>query len=237
MSSPSTRRSTRGAVLTEAVIVLPVLLLTMLVMMQIALLFHAKSSVNYAIFEAARAGSTQHADIDVIKRAFQKAMVPYYGGGRNELELVGTTLKMQWENLAEPAFRIRILSPSRPSFEDYNSPALQESYRTGEPVIPSVGLAELRCPRDVPDCNSNPTSNRSGQSLKDANLLKLHVTFGVPPSKQLPIVGRIMVWALARRAAADGDAFELGQLATGRIPIVASAVIRMQSDPIRNDAM
>jgi hypothetical protein len=104
-------------------------------------------------------------------------------------------------------------------------------------VIPNVGLDELDCPRDVPACPADPSRNASGQSLADANLLKLRVTYGIAPRKQLPLAGRFITWALGRLDAAQGDTFKQSLIDTQRIPIVAHTVMRMQSDAIRNEAM
>lgn len=229
-------RSQRGAGLVESTIVLPTLLLLVLGMWQAALGYQAKSSVNYATFEAARAGAVNNASLTSITAAFQKAMLSYYGGGTSASELAAT-LKRVTDDLGTAALRIEVLSPTRESFDDYNSPALKARYKTDEPVIPNVGIDELNCPRDVPGCNSDPKGNASGQTLQDANLLKLRITYGIPPTKQMPMVGRFYTWALGKLKAGEGDAFKQGLIEAGRIPIVSHVVVRMQSDPIRNSAM
>lgn len=223
----------RGASLVEAIVVIPLLLFTVLAIMQAAMVFFAKSNVNYASFEAARAGSVNNASITSINLAFQKAMVPYYGGGTNADEL-----KESAKNLAKDfAVRVEILSPTQESFTDYNSPKLQSALKVGEPVIPNVGLDELSCPRDVPGCASDPKSNASGQTLLDANLLKLRITYGIPKAKQMPMVGRFYTWALGKMGVGAGDAFQQALIAAERIPVVTQAVVRMQSDAIKNTLM
>src|SRR6185369_2787267 len=76
-----------------------------------------------------------------------------------------------------------------------------------------------------------------GQSLRDANLLKLRVTYGIPEQKQMPMVGRFYTWALDKMGSGSGDPFKQALLEAGRIPVVAHTVLRMQSDPVRNAAM
>lgn len=229
-------RLQRGAALAEATVVLPIFLFTVLATMQAALVYYAKSNVNYATHEAARAGTVSNARFASIEAAFQKAMLPYYGGGRNAGELAGTAARAA-ADLGNAAVRIEILSPTQESFQDYNSPRLQAAHDSSEPVIPNVGLDELTCPRDVPGCNADPRSNASGQTLLDANLLKLRITYGVPPAKQMPMVGRFYTWALDRMGAGAGDPFKQGLIDAGRIPIVTHTVMRMQSDAFRNPAM
>jgi TadE-like protein len=226
----------RGAGLVETIVALPMLLLLVMSAWQAALVYRAKSSINYAAFEAARAGSVGQARVRDIELAFHKALIPYYGGGRTVAELTQTLARVTAD--ADPlALRIQILSPTQESFTDYNSPALQTQYRVSEPVIPNVGLDRLSCPRDNRGCNSNPASNASGQSLLDANLLKLRITYGIPAAKQVPLAGRLYVWALNRLGAGAGDPFKQALLEAGRIPIVTATTLRMQSDAIRNTAM
>lgn len=236
MHGHSSPRSQRGAGLVESTIVLPTLLLLVLGMWQAALGYQAKSSVNYATFEAARAGAVNNASLTSITTAFQKAMLSYYGGGTSTSELLDTLDRVK-KDLGSTALRIEVLSPTKESFDDYNSPALKAKYKTDEPVIPNVGLDELSCPRDVPGCASDPKSNTSGQTLQDANLLKLRITYGIPKEKQMPFVGRVYTWALGKLKAGEGDAFKQGLIDAGRIPIVSHVVVRMQSDAIRNSAM
>ncbi len=99
-------------------------------------------------------------------------------------------------------------------------------------VIPNDNLGFIRCPRDVPGCNSDPNTNSSGQTLADANLLKIRVTYGIPQEKQMPMVGRFYTWALAQMNPNDTDAFRSSLVQRGRIPLVAHTTVRMMSPPI-----
>jgi hypothetical protein len=226
----------RGASTVEALVVIPIFLFSLLAIVQAAMVFYAKSSVNYATFEAARAGTVNGASVLSINAAFQKGMLPYYGGGTTPAQLADTVARVA-ADLTDTAVRIELLSPTQESFQDYGSPALKAQLRSDDPVIPNTGLDELTCPRDVPDCKSDPESNASGQTLLDANLLKLRVTYGIPEQKQMPMVGKFYTWALDMMHAGSGDPFKEALIKAGRIPIVTSTVMRMQSDIVRNDAM
>lgn len=227
-----TMPSHRGATLVEFVVVAPTLLMMTLAMMQTALVFHAKSNLNYATFEAARAGAVHHARPAAMKAAFARAMIGYYGGGRHTGELAASHGRAL-EDLPV-ALRIEILSPTRESFDDYHSPRAATALKVGSRVIPNTHLALLDCPVDRPACPRDPASNRSGQSLRDANLLKLRVTYGIPRSKQIPLAGRFFAWAVSTMFPAHPDAFRRALLAQGRIPIVAHVTVRMQSDAIES---
>jgi TadE-like protein len=251
-------RDQRGAGLVETLVVLPTLLLVILCIWQAALVYRAKSAVNYAALEAARAGSVENASVASIQTAFRKALVPYYGGGRTYRELGDTLTRMLRDiddvERSELLARIEILSPTQEAFTDYQSAAAQTALndaaertarrdgtsapaRITELVIPNTGLDQLTCPRDNSGCNNDPQRNQSGQTLLDANLLKLRITYGIPQAKQMPLAGRLYTWALGRLGSGADDAFMQTLVRTRRIPIVVHTTVRMQSDAIRNTSM
>lgn len=228
----------RGATLVEAAVVFPIFIFAALAVIQIALVFYAKSNINYAAYEAARAGSVDHASVSSITTAFTNGLVPYYGGGRTETEIRDTLFKISDDMKLLPSpMRVEIISPTKESFEDYSSPKLKAQYKTSELVIPNVGLDVLTCPRDVSGCKSDPKKNQSGQTLLDANVLKLRITYGIPKAKQMPLVGRFYTWALGKLGAGAGDPYKQSLIDAGRIPVVVHTTLRMQSDPIRNSLM
>ncbi|WEN42642.1 hypothetical protein CKCBHOJB_02241 [Thauera sp. GDN1] len=222
-------RAQRGATLVEFVVAGPLALFILLVLMQYALLFHARSQLNYAAFEAARAGTVANARLPAIRAAFDRAMTGYHGGGTTTAELAAARSRA----LAEAPFaRIEILSPTRESFDDYHSPALAARMGLSARVIPNTNLAHLDCPVDRSGCARDPAGNASGQTLQDANLLKLRITYGIPVARQIPLAGPFMARALAVLDPNDGDAFRAGLVAAGRIPVVTHTVMRMQSPAI-----
>jgi Flp pilus assembly protein TadG len=219
------KRPQWGATLVEFVVVVPTLLFLLMNLIQYGLLYHAKSQLNYAAFEAARAGTTANANPTAIRTAFTRAMTGYYGGGNSTSELATSYAKAA----ADSAFtRIEILSPTQESFDDYNSPELAAKLGATR-VIPNSNLAFVTCPVDVPGCKNDPNTNSSGQTLLDANLLKLRITYGIPQVKQIPLAGKFMTWALGILNSGDSDAFRQGLVAAGRIPVVTATVMRMQS--------
>ncbi len=231
----SRRRVLRGAGAAEFVIVAPALLALTMAMLQTGLAYHARSIVNYASFEAARAGSVAHAGLASMRLAFARAMTSYYGGGRDLAEIADSFAAAQFD--LATALRIEIVSPTRESFDDYHSPAAAQRLQTSARVLPSAQLGVLGCPADRANCNADPASNRSGQTLADANLLKLRVTWGLPPAKQVPLAGRFFTWALRTLDPDDDDTFRRSLVEAGRIPMVSQVTLRMQSDAIENDAI
>lgn len=246
-------RKNKGATLVEFVVVAPTLLFTILGAMQTGMVFYAKSNLNYAAYEAARAGSVGHADVNTIRTAFTNAMAGYYGGGRTEEELSEAVARAA-ADINNDSMQIELLSPTKESFDDYYSPRLAAKYGGGRRVIPNSNISAINCPPDRKSCNSNPTSNASGQTLSDANILNLRITYGIPAAKQMPLVGKFYVKALqglqglqdetsvlhglSNGVKVEKDAsqttFEAGLLAAGRIPVVVHTTIRMQSDAFEN---
>lgn len=221
----------RGATLVEFVVVTPTLLFMLLALIDYGMLFHTKSQVNYATYEAARAGSVSNANPVEIRKAFLRAMTGYYGGGGTTSQLAQSYAKAVADS---PYVQIEILSPTKESFDDYNSPALAAKLKIKSRVIPNSNLAFIKCPIDVPGCKSDPKTNASGQTLADANLLKIRITYGIPESKQIPFVRRFMSWILDQLNASDTDPFRQFLINAKRTPIVAHTVIRMQSPAYEN---
>ena len=134
---------------------------------------------------------------------------------------------------------LEILSPTSKSFDDFNSPELSSRFGGGVRVIPNTNhhdaAVSARSARPVP---ADPSTNSSKQSLQDANLLALRITYGIPRSKQVPLVGRFYVKALdAGRLWSATMNSSAGLLEEGRIPIVARAVLRMSSEPFEQAAV
>lgn len=241
-----------GATLVEFVVAVPTILFTILGIMQTSMVFYAKSNLNYAAYEAARAGSVGNADLKTITDAFANAMAGYYGGGRTQAELNDAITRAK-ADINDSSLQIELLSPTKESFDDYYSPKLTAKYNRNQRVIPNSNISAIKCPVDRKNCNSDPTKNASGQTLSDANILNLRITYGIPVAKQMPLVGRFYVMALKGLKGIRGETsaltgldndvkttplnattFEVGLLNDGRIPVVVHTTMRMQSDPIEN---
>lgn len=75
ISCPSTRN---GQAMVEFLIVLPVMLMLVMGILQFALIYQAKITLNYAAFQTARAGSLNNASIDAMQLTFASNMAPIY---------------------------------------------------------------------------------------------------------------------------------------------------------------
>jgi hypothetical protein len=229
----------------EFVIVAPVMLLLILGALQFAFLYHAKITLNYAAFQAARAGAVANARFDAIAHGFASGMAPLRTNidakEAKELPLSAGTVtltRIQKLNQARQRFIqdvdddyvcIQRINPTAASFLD----SYADTDADGNPVIPNDNLIYR-----------NPKSGSSGLSIQDANLLKLRITYCHPMI--VPFANRVIAsLALAtepnapgnwsdppgsgtfRRACLEADSAQnQGQ---PRLPIVAQAIVRMQS--------
>lgn len=209
-----------GIAMVEFIVVGPMLTLIGLGILQYAMIFFAKSQVNHATFMAARAGSMAHADLATIKAEYAKALVPMYGGGTSATEIAASLAKATADINGNNVARIRMLNPTAESFADWKAPKLAVKYNTGgKRVIPNANLG-------AKDQTIGPTS---GQTIYDANLLKLRILHGYLP--KIPVASTVFVAYL--KAMDPGNDPEYTTLVqAGRIPLTINVTMHMQSDAI-----
>ena len=206
--SPARSRAPRlimsGSTLVETLIAAPIVLLLGLSALQWALVFHARSGVAYALHEAARAGSVGAAESLAIDAGLARGLVPYlYGAadaGSYTANLARSVAHVE-QGRAAGWIELRRIAPTAQSFDDWAEPALDAD---GNPIagvreIPNDNLA-YRITTTQPASGvaaqrgAEPIGSVSGQSLADANLLKLELTYGVPLS--VPLIGKIAGWLM-----------------------------------------
>jgi uncharacterized membrane protein (UPF0127 family) len=206
-----------GLAMIEFVVVGPMLALIGLGIIQYAMLFFAKNQINHASFMAARAGSMGNANLATVRAEYVNALVPLYGGGTNAAELAES------RGRALNAVKIRtieLLNPTAESFQDWNEPSLQAKYGTGSKrVIPNAGLA----------FKNQSIGSNSGQSIQDANLIKLRIIHDYEP--KIPLAKT--VFSAYLKASDPGNDAEYTRIVqSGHIPVVTNVTLHMQSDAI-----
>lgn len=220
----------KGAALTELVVVAPLVLLMAMAGVQFAMVQQARLNLDYAAYEAVRAGARKNASPLSIRDAWYRALVPMLVSTRSltGLQLPADPLAAGKEareaaiRMEQPYLRMEILNPNKLAFDDFADPVLQKIMRTGSArVIANDGL----------EARPDTIGARSGVSIQDANVLKLRITYGYQP--RIPLVRRLFTASLAL-AKGGGDPFKTALLAEGRIPIVVDAVMPMISPPIEN---
>lgn len=221
---PFAIRRQQGSALVEFAIVGPLLTAIGMALLQYAMVFTAKSHINHATFMAARAGSTGNASLSTIEDAYIKALIPLYGGGKDMAELAQTHARVRADLSSGGYLRIDILNPTHESFDDFADPALKDKYQAR--AISNTNQAF--------SAQLTQVGAKSGQTLQDANLLKLQVIHGF--ELKVPIVSKVYLTAL--RAADSGqDPFYSQLIRNGRIPVISHVTLAMQSDPVENSAM
>ncbi len=224
-------RRQRGASTAEFIVVAPLVLLLGLGLIHYGLLFFAKNGVNYAAFEAARAGTVGNASIATVDAAYRRALIPLYGGGRNATELQAAQARVD-ADLGSGAYRIELLNPTTESFDDWNARALQDDPGVGDGrrVIPVLLQNHPRALQQL-QLTRNPASigPASGQNLGDAALLKLRIVHGYTP--QVPVVGKMLTYLGGFN---ETDPYRKSLYDAGRLPIVSHVTMQMQSDAIES---
>ena len=210
-----------GSAMVEFVVVGPIITLLGLAILQYSLLFFAKNQINHASFMGARAGSVGNAKLEKVQSAFVNALVPLYGGGQSPAELAESLGRAQADLAGN--IRIELLNPTKESFDDFADPELQAALKTGaKRVIPNSNLA-FKSPETKPG---------SGQTIQDANIIKLRITHGYQP--KVPIVSNIYKVYL-KWLDTGTDAFHSQLVAAGRIPVVTHVTMQMHSHPIEDN--
>lgn len=206
--------------MTEFAIILPVLLLLILGALQVIFIYQAKTTLNYATYEAARAGALEHAQLDPIQHGFSRGMAPFFTRPASDDDTLKSTAAMQGRDVVREQIRLgRVrferINPTRSSFDTFgqNSAGLIE--------IPNNHLLF----RDAGVIDAN------GLSVQDANLLKVRITYCM--DLIVPFANRIIESsASALTGSSSANDFErqcMGDDDSTRLPITSFAIMRMQS--------
>jgi hypothetical protein len=194
----------------ESLIALPLLFMVGLGAVQFALVMHARQALNFALIEAARAGSVGHAEAGAIRSGLSRGLVPWlYGAndlGEYAINLARAAVHIRqgeaigWMHLAQ-------LSPTNASFDDWAEPARDANGGLMADVreIPNDNLVAR-----AEASGASAVGAASGQTLADANLLRLRLDYGVP--LVVPVVGRLI--SSAMRSGMDARSGRLNGLAS-----------------------
>lgn len=198
----------RGFAALETAVALPALLLTGLAVLQFGLVLHARQAVMHSATEGARSGAVGHAAPEAIEQGLARGLSPWLHGAQghadHRLGVARTRVHLSL-GLGAGWVRWRQLSPTERSFEDWAVPSTDEN---GLPIagtreIPTDNLGaralrtEPRSGRASAEAGSDETAPiglSSGQTLADANLLKIEFTYGVPLT--VPLAGRMAAWVM-----------------------------------------
>ena len=210
-------RQQRGQSLIEFCIVVPAFVFLILVIFQFVLIYRAKSLLDFATLQAARAGAVSGVNHSEMRSALEMAMAPLYATSPDAAGAVAARAKVAllWKNpLLSP--KIEVISPSRAAYNEF-----RERQFDGRYALPNDNLAF----RDA-------RVGSSRVSVQDANILKIKVTYPMPLI--VPFADRVI--AGLSDLVSEGDSFRPASMLiedpiTGhrRMPIESYAIVRMQS--------
>lgn len=204
------RISQRGAAIVEATIALPLLLVVILAMIQFGFVYQAKATLNHAALQAARAGAVANATPASIRHGLALGLAPLTSPDASLQGVAASVARLEGELLTDA--RVRILNPTREAFDDF--------------AVETDGVRGL--PNDRLHARDTRPGAGGGLNIQDANLLRVEITYGY--ELKVPLVNGFISRLL--RLSRDGDAFQQQLLRRNRLPITATATVRMQS-PLR----
>ncbi|MCM8857521.1 MAG: DUF6531 domain-containing protein [Candidatus Thiodiazotropha sp.] len=207
----------RGVAMTELLISLPALLLMGLGGWQTALLYDAKTTLNYATFEAARKGAVTHAQSDPMRQELGLRLAPLFGGDGSPRKAIAAITRASLD-VQDPRFtEFEIINPTVEAFDDFGRDIVDPRNNETHFGIPNSHLRWR-----------NQNVGRSGVNIQDANLLRIKTTYGY--QLKVPLMDRVIP-AVMRLI----DPEHIHYYNARRLPITSVATVRMQSDAWRDD--
>lgn len=211
MDVTNTPQRQRGAALVEAVIVLPILIVVILAAIQFGFVYQAKATLNHAALQAARAGAVRNGEPAALRRGLAQGLAPLSSPDASLQGAAEAVARIEAELHTDA--RIRILNPTRESFDDFATEV--------------GGVREL--PNDRLHTRSSQIGPRGGLNIQDANLLRIEITYGY--ELKVPLVNGFLS-RLSLLTAGEIDPFHEQLLRRNRLPISSTATVRMHS-PLR----
>ena len=212
-------RQHAGQSMVEFIIVTPIILLLLFGALQFALIYHAKTALNYAAFEAARFGAISNARMSEMENAFARAMAAIHTHNPTSDDVM-CAREIVYKEIESGFVNIEVLNPSEEAFTQLADPNITDDF-----VIPNDNLMYRF------------TTTNSGLTIQDANLLKIRVSYCYP--LYVPYINRVLGIMLTNIKSDDcpgctgsfttTGSFERGCLDNGRFPIHSQAIVRMQS--------
>ena len=209
------RSTQRGQSLLEACVVIGVFGTLLLGILQSVLFYQAKTVVDYAALQAARSGATNFAEMGSMRVGLARGLMPLYTFQAGPVGAAKGYAKAYLAARNPLTSEITIISPTRAAFDDH-----QQAEFDGVKAIPNDSLMFR---------SSAPGA--SGLSVQDANILKIRVVYGY--KMVVPVIDKIVLGVFRAAHYSGMSAKEILMLESGELPIVAQAVVRMQT-PFRD---
>jgi hypothetical protein len=241
-------RRQHGQAMAETVIILPVMLLLILGALQFALIYHAKITLNYATFEAARAGALNHGSRRSMEYALARGLTPLYTSvrpGESDFDKMQEVKDTYKQIMGE----INGADPGVPDDAEDNIVCIQRLSPGNDAFIAhGVNLGGVLPDPIIPNDNLLYRSTETGGadvSVQEANLLKIKVTYCY--SMIVPFISTLIQKLMLGSSETDdpdmpedwstpttlGD-FKEECYADARFPVESTSIVRMQT-PLFND--
>ena len=211
--APAFARRQRGQSLVEFCIVVPAFLFLILVTLQLVLIYRAKSTLDYAAFQAARAGAVTGVDPGKMRSALAFGLTPLLATSPDAAGVAKARANAELETRLFS--EIKVIAPTRAAYN-----AHRERQADGRWALPNDNLA------------FREGVVKAGVSVQDANLLKIKVTYQFPLI--VPFADRVI--AGLSDLLTEGESYRppmmlVEEPVSGhrRLPIEAQAVVRMQT--------
>ncbi|MDQ1091452.1 Flp pilus assembly protein TadG [Xanthomonas sacchari] len=205
----------RGQSLIEFCVVVPTFLFLVLVIFQFVLIYRTKSVLDYAAFQAARAGAVNGARKNDMADALAGGLTPLFVQSPDVANVLVTKQKIRYTEV-QLFSRIEVIAPTRAAFNEF-----RERQYDGHYALPNDSLAFR-----------NANVGGSQVNVQDANILKIKVTYNMPLI--VPFVDRVIVGLSDLVSGGESYTpasmlFEEPISGHRRLPIESYAVVRMQS--------
>lgn len=199
----------RGATLAEFVLVAPVVMFIGMTTVQAGLVYHGKTTLNYATFEAARTGATNNAQLAMMRKELGLRLAPIEGGDGSAPSAMLAMARSSAAVTDQRSTRIKVINPTTAAFVDWGINSQEFNRR----VLPNSHLRH----------REHVIGSESGLSLRDANLLKIEVTHGI--DLKVPFVNTLISQAMLL---VDPD--HASYYRRKQFPLKSVATVRMQSE-------
>ena len=230
-------KNNKGQAMTEFIIIAFVLLLLTLGLAQLVFIYQTKTNLNYATFEAIRAGTLENASPKAIKDGFARGMAPSFvrvvdAPGKSATTQISrnTALATAYQyayNEMKDYVRFQRINPTTEMFFVGSG--------WGKPIPPwEISQEKLQSIASSYIPNEHllykpATQKKLSVTIQDANLLKIRVTYCM--KLIVPFVNTIFQ-AAYKLGSSSTDAFNTqctSDTKSKRFPIVAQSIMRMQS--------
>ncbi len=203
------RSDQSGATLAEFAIIAPVVMFIGMTTVQAGLIYHGKTTLNYATFEAARTGATNNAQLAMMRKELGLRLAPIEGGDGSAPSAMLAIAKSSAAVLDQSSTRIKVMNPTTAAFVDWGIDSQEFNRR----VLPNSHLRH----------REHTVGSESGLSLRDANLLKIEVTHGI--DLEVPFVNTLISQAMLLV-----DPEHASYYLRKQFPLKSVATVRMQSE-------